>query len=64
MGVYSRAEERVVLIVFAATIDDAPQTTTEAPEVNAFAPGEIPWDELAFWSTTDALKDFLSGGSR
>jgi len=27
---------------------------------HAFAPDEIPWEELAFWSTTDALKDFLS----
>jgi len=64
VGVYSRAEERVVLIVFAATIDDAPQTTPEATEVKAFAPEAIPWDELAFWSTTDALKAYLSGGSR
>ena len=64
VGVYSRAEERVVLIVFAATIDDPPQTTPEATEVKAFAPDAIPWDELAFWSTTDALKAYLSGGSR
>jgi ADP-ribose pyrophosphatase YjhB (NUDIX family) len=64
VGVYSRAEERVVLIVFAATIDDAPQTTPEATEVKAFAPEAIPWDELAFWSTTDALRSYLSGGSR
>jgi len=61
VGVYSREEERVVLIVFAASTTDTPQTTDEAPEVNAFEPGEIPWDELAFWSTTNALRDFLSG---
>lgn len=60
VGVYSRAEERVVLIVFAATTTDTPQPTDEAPQVHAFAPDEIPWEELAFWSTTDALKDFLS----
>ena len=60
VGVYSRAEERVVLIVFAATIDDEPQTTPEALQVEAFAPDEIPWQELAFWSTTNALKDFLA----
>ncbi|MDX6678317.1 MAG: hypothetical protein QOE31_2369, partial [Solirubrobacteraceae bacterium] len=29
----------------------------EATEVRAFAPGELPWDELAFWSTTAALRD-------
>ena len=60
VGVYSRAEERVVLIVFAATIQDEPQTTPEALQVEAFAPDEIPWQELAFWSTTNALKDFLA----
>jgi 8-oxo-dGTP diphosphatase len=60
VGVYSRAEERVVLIVFAARIDDTPRTTPEAPQVEAFAPDAIPWQELAFWSTTDALRDFLA----
>ncbi len=63
VGVYSRGEERVVLIVYAATTTEAPQTTDEAPEVRAFAPDEIPWEELAFWSTTNALKDFLSAES-
>ena len=60
VGVYSRPDERVVLIVFAAKIDDEPQTTPEALQVEAFAPDEIPWQELAFWSTTNALKDFLA----
>jgi 8-oxo-dGTP diphosphatase len=60
VGVYSREDERVVLIVFAATTHDEPQTTDEALEVQAFAPDEIPWQELAFWSTTNALKDFLA----
>ena len=36
-----------------------PQTTPEALEVRAFAPDEIPWQELAFWSTTNALRDSL-----
>jgi ADP-ribose pyrophosphatase YjhB (NUDIX family) len=60
VGVYSRDTERVVLIVFAASIQDEPQTTAEALQVHAFAPDEIPWEELAFWSTTNALKDFLA----
>ena len=60
VGVYSRESERVVLIVFASTIAETPQTTDEALEVQAFAPDEIPWEELAFWSTTNALKDFLA----
>jgi hypothetical protein len=49
----------VMLIVYAATIADAPQTTEEAPEVRAFAPAELPWGEMAFWSTTAALRDAL-----
>jgi ADP-ribose pyrophosphatase YjhB (NUDIX family) len=60
VGVYSKPEERIVLIVFAARITDTPQTTPEALQVEAFAPDEIPWQELAFWSTTNALKDFLA----
>ena len=60
VGVYSRPDERIVLIVFAAQIEQQPQTTPEALQVEAFAPDEIPWQELAFWSTTNALKDFLA----
>jgi 8-oxo-dGTP diphosphatase len=60
VGVYSRPEDRVILIVFAATTDETPQTTPEALQVQAFPPDEIPWQELAFWSTTNALKDFLA----
>ena len=59
MGVYSRAEERVVLIVYAARTTDRARTTEEATEVQAFDPQRLPWDELAFWSTHDALRDFL-----
>jgi ADP-ribose pyrophosphatase YjhB (NUDIX family) len=60
VGVYSRAEDRVVLVVFAATTTQAPTATAEAPEVAAFAPGELPWDALAFWSTERALRDALA----
>ncbi len=60
VGVYSRPEDRVVLIVYAATTAQAPRTTDEAPEVRAFAPPELPWDALAFGSTERALRDFLS----
>ena len=58
-GVYSRAEDRIVLIVFAATLHGVPRPTDEAPEVRAFAPGEIPWDELGFWSDERALRELL-----
>jgi len=54
VGVYSRAEDRVVLIVFMARALGQPQTTAE---VRSFAQTELPWDELAFWSTEQALRD-------
>ncbi len=59
VGVYSRPDDRVILIVYRAQITGPPQATDEAPEVRAFAPAEIPWDELAFWSTEQALRDAL-----
>jgi ADP-ribose pyrophosphatase YjhB (NUDIX family) len=61
VGVYSRPRDRVVLVVYAATLDGEPRPTPEAPEIRAFAPGDVPWDELAFWSTEQALRDLLGG---
>jgi 8-oxo-dGTP diphosphatase len=60
VGVYSRAEERTVLIVYAAIATEPPRTTEEAVEVRSFDRDNIPWDGLAFWSTRDALRDFLA----
>jgi ADP-ribose pyrophosphatase YjhB (NUDIX family) len=62
VGVYSRPQDRVVLIVYRGTALAAPRTTDEAPEVRAFPPSRIPWDELAFWSTQLALRDAFAGG--
>jgi ADP-ribose pyrophosphatase YjhB (NUDIX family) len=59
VGVYSRADNRVVLIVFAARTTDAPRTTAEASEVRLFDRAQLPWEELAFASTREALRDFL-----
>jgi ADP-ribose pyrophosphatase YjhB (NUDIX family) len=61
VGVYSRAEDRVVLIVFRARAEGRARTSPEAVEVRAFEPREIPWEELAFWSTTLALRDAFPG---
>lgn len=60
VGVYSRATERTVLVVFHARALGIARATAEASEVRAFAPGELPWDELAFWSTEAALRDALA----
>jgi ADP-ribose pyrophosphatase YjhB (NUDIX family) len=65
VGVYSRADERTVVVVYAATATGTPSLTEEALEVRAFAPDHIPWQDLAFWSEHQALSDHLSGaGSR
>ena len=57
VGVYSRPNDRVVLIVYRARALGPPRTSPEAVEVRAFAVDELPWDELAFWSTELALRD-------
>jgi 8-oxo-dGTP diphosphatase len=64
VGVYSRAEERVVLIVYRALALGEPLVTPEAVEVRAYALDEIPWDELAFWSTELALRDAFQQDDR
>ncbi len=62
LGVYSRPQDRVLLVVFAAIAHGEPRTTDEAPEVAAFAPADVPWAELAFWSTEQALRDLFAAG--
>ena len=62
VGVYSRADDRIVLIVYAATTEQAPRPMEEASEVRAFARDELPWAQLAFPSTEQALRDFLAAG--
>jgi ADP-ribose pyrophosphatase YjhB (NUDIX family) len=62
VGIYSRRDDRVVLIVFEALALGEPQLTPEAVEVRTFAPAEVPWSELAFWSTERALRDALGLG--
>ena len=64
VGVYSRPQDRVVLVVYDATLTGRPRVTPEATEVRAFAPDDLPWDELAFWSTAQALRDLLGRDGR
>lgn len=63
LGVYSHASAPVVNIVYLAgfaTPNEAPRLTSEAIEVQSFAPAELPWEELAFTSTAGALRDWLA----
>ncbi len=62
VNVYSYAGRAPVIVVYAATalggslcVDD------EGLEASAVHAAAIPWDELAFRSTHEALRDFLAG---
>lgn len=63
LGVYSRPHAPVVNVIYLATIADEeqrPQLTPEAVEVRLFGPADIPWDDLAFIGTAQALRDWVS----
>ena len=47
----------MLAVIRATTNGDPPQTTDEAPTIQAFDPGGLPWEEMAFWSTEAALRD-------
>jgi ADP-ribose pyrophosphatase YjhB (NUDIX family) len=64
VGVYSRAQDRTVVVVYAATAQGTPSLSEEALEVRAFAPIDIPWPDLAFWTEERALQDYLGSRSR
>ncbi len=60
VGLYSRLEAAVVVVAFEARIvGGRPRPTPEALEVHAFAPEAIPWDEIAFTTSTWALRDWV-----
>lgn len=62
-GLYSRAGNHVVNVVYLARLIDeenTPTLTSEATEVGLFGPGDIPWDELAFPSTHLVLNDWIA----
>ncbi len=60
VGVYSRVEAAVVVLAFEARIvGGQPRTSPEALEVRAFRPEAIPWHDIAFRTTTWALRDWL-----
>ncbi|MBI4587931.1 MAG: NUDIX hydrolase [Candidatus Rokubacteria bacterium] len=62
LGVYSYPNFPVVVVVFRARVrGGALQLTHEIQEFAWMAPGEIPWESLAFPSTKQALRDLLSG---
>jgi ADP-ribose pyrophosphatase YjhB (NUDIX family) len=61
VGVYSYTGISSVIIVYEATVlEGLPQACDETLEVRLFSPKEIPWEDIAFTSTRDALRDYLS----
>jgi ADP-ribose pyrophosphatase YjhB (NUDIX family) len=62
VGVYSRPHAGIVTIAFEATVvGGSPEPAAETSEVRAFAPDEIPWDEIAFTTAESALRDWIAG---
>jgi ADP-ribose pyrophosphatase YjhB (NUDIX family) len=59
VGVYTRSGPGVVVIVYQAQALGDGEVGHETSEIRWFAPGEIPWQELAFDSTEWALRDFV-----
>lgn len=61
LNLYSYPDWPVVVIVYAATlVEGTPSAADETLEVGYFRPEEIPWDDLAFRSTGDAVRDYLA----
>ena len=60
LNLYSYVNVGIVLVVYRATvIGGVAKVSPESQEVRAFALQEIPWTELAFPSTREALADYL-----
>jgi ADP-ribose pyrophosphatase YjhB (NUDIX family) len=63
INVYSYPGRAPVIIVYAATmLGGCMACDDEGLEARFFAPQEIPWDELAFRSTFEALREYLGVG--
>ena len=61
INVYSYAGSAPVIIVYAATaLGGELCSDEECLEARVFSPREIPWKELAFRSTEEALRDHLN----
>lgn len=62
IGIYSYHRRLPIVIVYSAqVVGGTLQLDDESLDARAFAPGEIPWADLAFPSTQEALRDYLDG---
>jgi 8-oxo-dGTP diphosphatase len=60
LGVYSYAGSPVVVLVWLAEADEDGVPGEEALEIGWFETDAIPWSELAFPSSRDALREWLA----
>ena len=59
VDVFSYTGSPIVVVVYAAdVVSGEPRAADETLELQAFGPGDIPWEELAFPSTRDALRAY------
>jgi ADP-ribose pyrophosphatase YjhB (NUDIX family) len=64
IGIYSYAGRTPIIIVYAAGhVAGELVVDEEGLEARWFAPSALPWDDLAFLSTRDALRDFLTASA-
>lgn len=64
LKLFSIPEHGIVQIVFLAiSTDDQIVTNIESIEGKWFGTAEIPWDELAFETTTESIREFLNSPS-
>jgi 8-oxo-dGTP diphosphatase len=60
LNVYSYSGRTTVIVAYVAdVISGQPGAGDETLEAQVFRPDDIPWEEIAFASTRDALRDYL-----
>lgn len=60
INIYSYAGSAPMIVVYAATmISGELAVDDESLEIREFSVDELPWDDLAFLSTREALRDYL-----
>jgi ADP-ribose pyrophosphatase YjhB (NUDIX family) len=65
VNIYSYAGRTPIIVVYSARITGGTMCADdECLEARVFEPDEIPWGELAFRSTFEALRDYLAGDAK
>jgi ADP-ribose pyrophosphatase YjhB (NUDIX family) len=61
LGVYSYPGQTAVIVVYRGTVTEGvPRARSESLDARSFPDEELPWGELAFHSTGEALRDYLA----